>query len=1091
MVEDSVPTFQTFCEHQDIGTLAADQGLAKQYEDVVKSYATFAIKVPTTSKAPASAPIAIRWKAAGLEAIKSISSSEAVSADGGKQLSIILPVILETLYSDRDDQLLSLAQKATHEREAAVRRRMSVATARTSESVPDTNNAAISVTTADADRVAEEELGLAALQSLKSIFSASNRAQVRMATSNVLNFLTEMPTTPRPDTARTGKSVRSGSWRMTLIELLTKWTPVQDRFIIIVTVMETLVRSPMSEENLEKQLVLVNLVEWLLGSTINMIGLSVMDVLLGLIQHILLLLQLGGKASNVLPHHQQSDAIDLFRERGNSDNPVTTPEDELPRAYTPSATRQELLTRLKLCMANLATHIYYSDQVSDIISAILLRLKPSPISGITNGVTAVDRPAATARATAESVNMKEDASDSFFSFGTARVTALNAVKDVLTTANKKGAVVGAGALGRSRVGVQVWEGTQWLLRDEDRRVRRAYVDALLTWLNLEMDKKALRVMEDRRKSKKPKQTNGDTKNSIITTTTTATRAASNASNGKRSKLIRSSYLQLLHVAIYDNALESPGSDSDVLLMHLLLVSLVQKLGVNAVKSGLPMIIRLQEDINSSPLINAPKAKINVGSLVHGYLNCLSKMFEFDTTMAGYEIQSEMSRRQKAGLWLGSVQIPPLPLEQIIVGGRHFSEELSPDRAQHESLRPFDNLHSLVNQISSAYSSHVRSPPSSPPMSPGRGSAAPIMSPFTPRSTADELPVSFKDAMLAKWTRELCMATIEKESTRTASPHGSRTGTSRSAPNGLLAADDLTRDTSPAGAVPRSRTRDKNAPGLTPLTTQARHSSVQMSAPSTPVSSSDHTHTLRVDDLKRVLAGASLADAFAAYPTRSSARTASPLRSSSIAYQDFGTRTGRNIKRPSVISAGSDSIVDAEGFESASEGDLEHPLPTPQSPPSTTEVTQIRQQLGHRSYEQEHSTTSADREHRLTSRGSRARSGSEASAEDPEANAKALKGELFNQVVRGSIVGDEGVPPVPPLPEGLLGKSGMTKSSSDKNSTIKDGEKSERRDRSIGRNSEGNRSSVRSTGDRRTMVQALLGSIEVGDGLGRSVGKPPY
>ena len=1066
-----MPTFHTFCEHQDAGTLAADQELASQYENVVRSYASFAAK-PPVSKGVASTPITIRWKAAALNAIKSTSSSEAVSADGGRQLSIVLPVILETLYSDRDDQLLSLAQKATQEKEAAVRRRMSVATVRTTESIPNLNNTTVSATTADADRLAEEEVGLTALQSLKDIFSASNRAQVRMATSSLLRFLTEK-SNARPDTAKTGRSVRPGSWRTTLIELVTKWTPVQDRFIIIVTAMETLVKSPMSEEDFGKQLILVTTVEWLLGSTINMIGLSVMDVLLGLIQHILLLLQLGGKGSDVLPRHQQSDAIDLFR--GKTDDPKPVTEDDEPQFSTPSAARQELLSRLKSCIANLATHIYYSDQISDIISAILLRLKPSSGS------------AATTEAVPDSSSVKEDSgTDPFFSFGTARVTALNAVKQVLLIANKKGAVVGAGALGRSRVGMQVWESTQWLLRDQDRRVRRAYVDALLTWLDLEMDKEALRVMEDKRKSKKPKQTNGETEKS-------AAKPVSSASNSKRSKFVRSNYLQLLHLAIYDSALESPESDPDILLLHLILVSLVQKLGVNAVKLGLPMIVRLQEDINSSPAINAPKAKINVGSLVHGYFSYLSKMFEFDTTMAGYEIQSETSRRQKSGVWLRAVQIPPLPLEQIIAGGRRFSAELPQEKLQHESLRPFDNLHSLVNQISSSYSSYIRSPPSSPPISPGRGAAAPITSPLGSRSSADELPPSFKDAMLANWSRELCIASIEEESTRTDSPHGSRAGTSRSAPNGLLSADSLMmRDISPAGVANRSHARDKTAPGLAALqTTQAKHSSVHMSTPSTPVSSSDHTHTLRVDDLKRVLAGGSLAEAFTTFPTRSSARASSPLRNSKTAYQDFGQRTGRNIKRPSVISAGSDSMVDAEGFESASEGDLEHSLPTPQSPPSTTEVIQVRQQLVRKQHDQERAGGSADREQRPTSRGSRARSGSETSAEDPEANAKALKGELVPQVVRGSIVGDEGVPPVPPLPEGLLGKTSIAKPSGETGQGLKDAEKTGRRERSVGGNSEGNRSSVRPTGDRRTMVQALLGSIEVEDGLGQSVGRPPY
>lgn len=295
MIEDSIPTFQTFCEHQDVGTLVADQDLSKQYEEVVRYYASFAGNPPSQAKGQLSAPVAIRWKAAGLQALKSVSSSEAVGAGRGRQLEIILPVLLENLYSNSEDRLHSLNQKANAEKESAMRRRMSIVTVRTSESVPEPSNDSISATTADADRLAIEEAELIALQSLKQIFTANNRVQIRLATTSMLKFLMEKPRMGRPGTAKTAKSGRAVHWPTMLVEMVTRWTPVQDRFIIIVTAMETLVKSTTTEENMEKQLTLAGLVESLLGSTINMIGLSIMDVLLGLIQHILLLLQLGGK----------------------------------------------------------------------------------------------------------------------------------------------------------------------------------------------------------------------------------------------------------------------------------------------------------------------------------------------------------------------------------------------------------------------------------------------------------------------------------------------------------------------------------------------------------------------------------------------------------------------------------------------------------------------------------------------------------------------------------------------------------------------------------------------------------------------------
>ena len=1092
MIEDSIPTFQTFCEHQDVGILVADQELAKQYEEVVKYYASFATKPPSPAKGTLSTPVAIRWKAAGLQALKSVSSSDAVGADPGRQLDIVIPVLLENLYSNSEDRLHSLNQKANAEKESAIRRRMSIATVRTSESAPEPSNPPVSATAADADRLAVEEAELIALQSLKQIFTANNRVQIRLATNSMLRFLMEKPMVGRPGTAKAAKSGRILHWPTMLVEMVTKWTPVQDRFIIIVTAMETLVKSPASEENMEKQLTLAGLVESLLGSTINMIGLSVMDVLLGLIQHILLLLQLGGKGSNVLPHYQQTDAIDLFRGPESSRRQTTIFEEQeegdVAQASTPSSSRQELLSCLQRCIANLATHVYYSDQISDIISAILLRLKPSPMSNVGSAATAIENPSAAAQAISDSINMKEDTStDEFFSFGTARVTALKAIRDVIIIANKKGPSVGAGAIGRNRVAMNVWEGTQWLLRDDDRRVRHAYVDALLTWLKLELTKDDLRILAERPKSKK--RTDGQPEKPA----TVATRAIS-APQGGRSKSGRSTFLRLIHLAIYNNALESPETDSDMLILHLLLVSLVENLGVNAVKSGFSMIVRLQEDIDSPAAINTPKAKINVGSVVYGYFWCLSRKFELDTTMVGYDIHGEIARRQKANLWLQSIQIPPLPVDRIILTGPSLTDDASASNSQQESLKPFENIPSMVDLISSSYSASVVSAPSSPLASPGRVLSTPVVTQNNALATVEELPPSFKSSMLAKWSKEDCIASVESERARTISPHGSRTGTTNSANNKHLSVNGNTPwDVSPADGLSRSRTRE-SSPNLAPIqTSQHRRSSPQISGPPTPPSSSDQTHTIRVDDLKKVLAGGALAEAFSNHPRRISQRGASPLRNSSTAYHDFGNSTTHRMTGPSLISAGSDSFVDAEGFESASEGDLDHALPSPQTPLTSTEMAQqYLQHFGRRRAEngnrQENKHDLTDKEQRAVSRG-RSRSGSDASVEDAEANAKALKGELVPPVVRGSIVAEEGVPPVPPLPRGLLGNISLATSTAESSRRGGEVETEVSKAGSISSGSWRKEGSVKSSSGRRMMIHALLGSIEVGGG-GRRVGKPP-
>ncbi|KAL8878819.1 MAG: hypothetical protein Q9198_003449 [Flavoplaca austrocitrina] len=1036
LAENSIALFETFCRHHDVATLAADQEHIAHYEEVIRSYASFATpKLTLQSKNEISAPIVLRWRAVALAAIRSMTASEAVGADGGKQMSIIMPIILQSLRPD-DEGFFWILQQRLHamealDKESPSKRRMSNATIQTVEDPSRPGSATLSATADDADRLAEEEVGLQAQRSLKQIFLANNRAQIRMATASMIRFICCESTW---ESARSEKAAptQQRKWATALVDMVTKWTPVQDRFIILVTIMETLVRSPIIEENIAKQLLLTTLIDSLLKSSINMIGLSVMDVLLGLVQHILLLLQLGGKGSNVLPHHQQTDAIDLFQETSglmsppSSDNPGASQEES-----SPSSNRQELLDHLQQCIGDLAHHVYYSDQVADIITAILLRLKPSATSNVSTMVAAVEDPQAAAQAIANSVQLQENPkTDEFFSFGTARVTALKAVKEVLLVANFRASAVGGAAPGRNRVGVRVWEGTQWLLRDEDRRVRRAYADALLTWLHLEMSKSDLRVLEDKRQLlKRPSNIDVGTDWGQLTR-----RAVSNASHReKQPKPVHSSFLQLLHLAIYDNALEAPEAEADLLLLHLLLVSLVEKLGVNAVKEGLPMILRLQEDINIDTIFASPRAKLNIGSVVHGYLWALTEKFDLGGSRVGYEIQTEISRRRRHRLWLETIQLPAAPLAAIMtVTSTAFTECSPAPILQQEALRPFDSRVALVDQIALSYSSSIVSPPVSPPTSPGRVFSLPVLAtPLVPSSDND-LPPKIRQAMMSEWSKETCIASVQKETTRTISLSGSRTGTNLSARARALGLNgNTTRNGSPTGDQSPNRILPND--GSTPpyqqqgLNFPFRRGSGPEDGSPTPVSSSDHSPTLRVDDLKRVLAGGSLG------VIKSNVRGASPLRNSKIVHHDFDTTAVRRSLSPS-----SESAVSAEGFESASEGDLSRPLPHPipnplaENPPSPTPAQARRPNTYHaitpthsrpqtansRAHSQKRESHDS---HPQPSPKSPSRSGvlrpstsSSSATEDPTANAMALRGEVVPPTVIGDPA-DQEVPPVPPLP----------------------------------------------------------------------------
>jgi hypothetical protein len=363
----------------------------------------------------------------------------------------------------------------------------------------------------------------------------------------------------------------------------------------------------------------------------------------------------------------------------------------------------------------------------------------------------------------------------------------------------------------------------------------------------------------------------------------------------------------------------------------------------------------------------------------------------------------------------------------------------------------------------------------------------------------------KEAMLAKWSKESCMAAIEKDKAGSSSVHGSRSGTNRSGVNGggyLAANGQDMRDNSPGRAgqlspiTPGPRPSNLNPQQHSPL---QRNSTHELEA-STPHTSSDQAQpTLHISDLKKLLAGGALVDAFR---NNSTLRNSSPLRNSTTNFQDFG-----GVHRPTSPSAGSESLVNADGFESASEGDLDHPLPTPQSPIKPDELAQVHnyQTIGSRTSNELHSSS------RPTSSGTtknRPRTSSSASAEDPNEVIRALKGEHFSSSHPDSA--DDDVPPVPPLPESFIGRnrSGLPQRPITADLSPRAAEKMRASDgrngsmrESVRSGAMGGTGTMTSTGtgagagvgqDRRTMVQQLLSGIIVGDvGSGKGVIRPPY
>ena len=913
MIEESITTFETFCRYIDYASLAADQHLSHQYLSLAQSYAHFASKEYLQNpKIAKTTPLVFRWRTVSLKAIRSMVSSEAILTDPAKQLEIVIPVVLDNLYLEDDDILAALQQKAqTNEKidfEAARKRRMSVATVNTIDT-SEADPATAAGTTDDADKLARDEVRVLAVRCLKQIFAAgtaSNRGQIRLATTLTLKFIaSRSPALPSHTSVRPSlPGGKEGNWATSLIEAIARWTPVQDRFIIVLTAMETLVRSPIVESVLRSQLVLATMIDWLLSSSVNLIGLSVMDILLGLLNHMLLLLQLGTRESPKLFH--RSTALDLFKDTKDTFTP-TEPfvqaggaQEEDIAENDPSPTRQELLLRLQKCIGNLATHIYYTDQITDMMTAILTRLKPStPLDASVSSLSTED-PTAMARSIAAVVKAHEDPStDGFFSFATARVIALHAIKEILLISNARRMSSGANTEARSRVGMQVWEGTQWLLRDEDREVRAAYVDALLTWLKLETNQNDQHLPKEgprKQKALRKQDQNGDSSN-------LTKRAVSNASK-REVRPAKSNFLQLLHLAVFDNVLESPENDADILLAYVLLANLVERLGVNALRTGLPMMLELQNEALHEDDVPTAVSKVHMASLVLGYLWTICEKFDFESTRVGNEVNAEISRRKRFQIWLGKIRFPPLSVEQIPAAVLDESKaEIPADSVG--AIKPFLSVNELVDEIALSYDNSLVSSAASPPSSPGRVFSVPTlgfgygygMAPAPRPSPEDQLPQKVKDELLGSWSKEGCLAAVERSSLKTASVTGSRAGASTRArhlyANGLAANGGVSGRESPTVAHPLETHGVGGAVGVVGVNAldRLRRLSTNDGSPGPITATSSRESMMRITDLKQALLG-----------NQTKARRTSPLR------RPMSKRS------ESFRSDGSDSMVAYEGNE---------------------------------------------------------------------------------------------------------------------------------------------------------------------------------
>lgn len=244
-----------------------------------------------------------------------------------------MPVLLVNLTSIKEALLYNLKQQLDkYDGNWVSKRHSAVAGA-----IPDSNH-----DTDTRTQLVQEDIAMCSLATLKILFETNDAVQIRDSTNSMLHYFE-------------GKNVRA-EWSSTLLQIVAEWAPINLRFHILRSCLQQLEISEVLDwpTNLQNNLLCV--IQGLLTSRINMIGLSTTDVLDSLLN----------TASRLL---RQSDSRQL---------------DYIGQYFATSGISAEIgrsavvfLNGIIDAVVDITAHSYYKAQISDMFDVIMSRLSVS------------------------------------------------------------------------------------------------------------------------------------------------------------------------------------------------------------------------------------------------------------------------------------------------------------------------------------------------------------------------------------------------------------------------------------------------------------------------------------------------------------------------------------------------------------------------------------------------------------------------------------------------------------------------------------------------------------------------------------------
>lgn len=382
LCQHAEPVFASYCSTLDVDLFTGDLEFVHNFTELTESFLNLEVNV---SKANTN-----EWRAISLKVAGSLAEWKNVSQNTNSLYIVkkAIALIASEISNDfTEENLLKRTVSHSSETQQFSSERLSkdlarfntIKTLNTKKDIVD-NQSTIGV-----------ELDDLAIKSLRNYFSTNSSTKLASSTVSLTEYL-----------IKTNSNI---SWASALIELVITWAPVQLRFLVLSILTSRLDKNGKTSE----QSIYIHSISRLLSSSINLVGLSVID---------------------------------------NLKQFVT-----LQKHYILNSNETSLIAEYTTAIESLAAHIYYQDQIIDIVGELLSKIKETDSTPLTL----------------------------FF---------INDISKVLIRAfNSK-------SIQRSLVPIEIFADTFGLLSNEIPEVQKAYIELLVIELDLEYREKPQYLKSD-------------------------------------------------------------------------------------------------------------------------------------------------------------------------------------------------------------------------------------------------------------------------------------------------------------------------------------------------------------------------------------------------------------------------------------------------------------------------------------------------------------------------------------------------------------------------------------------------------------------